>query len=187
MIFAEAVFDQDIKGTVSFSQINEVDVRVDIYLENVPNGIHGIHVHEKPVNCLKTDDCCSAAKGHFNGNLVKFSRTKQRGTPHGSWRLQTERHIGDLCNNVESINGIVNFSYIDNLISLIPGHPHNIIGRSVILHEDPDDEGLMLHKLEHDANTFPVELNKEMFDKIYESLITGNAGKRIACANIFKI
>ena len=50
----------------------------------------------------------------------------------------------------------------DNVIRL-RGEMSNIIGRGLIIHQDPDDCGLGKNK---------------------ESLITGNSGKRIACAII---
>jgi Cu-Zn family superoxide dismutase len=54
----------------------------------------------------------------------------------------------------------------DNVISLIPGDPRCIIGRMLIIHQDPDDCGMGLG------------------DRRAESLKTGNAGKRIGCAVI---
>ena len=50
----------------------------------------------------------------------------------------------------------------DNLIKL-RNSKCNIIGRAVVIHEDPDDNGLGGHD---------------------DSLITGHAGKRLACAVI---
>jgi Cu-Zn family superoxide dismutase len=73
-----------------------------------------------------------------------------------------ERHIGDLGNLITDNNGTCNYIIEDDYIKL-RGIKSNIIGRGLIIHADPDDCGL---------GNNPA------------SLITGNAGKRIACAII---
>ena len=73
-----------------------------------------------------------------------------------------ERHIGDLGNLVSDNKGNAKYYFYDNKIKL-RGNKCNIIGRGLIIHENEDDCG------------------KGGDD---ESLITGNAGKRIACAVI---
>ena len=166
-----------IRGRVLFSQSNNKYVRVDIKLVGVPIGIHGIHVHEKPINFRLNKDFCSQAKSHFNGSVPLWSPKTLGGTPHGSYMFNTERHIGDLCNNILSEDGTVDFSYDDKLISLVPKHPNCIIGRSIVIHEDGDDEGMFF-------SSFFEEPNLKFYT---ESKITGNAGKRIACANILRL
>lgn len=73
-----------------------------------------------------------------------------------------ERHIGDLGNITTDSKGKAKYSFNDNCIKL-RGTKCNIIGRGLIIHADPDDCG-------QGGDT--------------ESLKTGNAGKRIACAVI---
>lgn len=73
-----------------------------------------------------------------------------------------ERHVGDLGNLVTNSKGIARYTFHDNIIKL-RGTKSNIIGRGLIIHEDEDDCG---------------------FGGNPESLKTGNAGKRIACAVI---
>ena len=73
----------------------------------------------------------------------------------------TERHVGDLGNLVSDIFGNANYTFYDNVIKL--NGIANIIGRGLIIHADQDDCGNGGNK---------------------ESLKTGNAGKRIACAVI---
>lgn len=73
-----------------------------------------------------------------------------------------ERHVGDLGNIKTNGRGEAKYSFYDNVIKL-KGTKCNIIGRGLIIHEDEDDCG--------------------MGDNA-ESLKTGNAGKRIACAVI---
>jgi Cu-Zn family superoxide dismutase len=75
---------------------------------------------------------------------------------------KTERHVGDLGNIETNSKGEAKYTFYDNMIKL-RGHTTNIIGRGLIIHEDTDDCG-------QGSNA--------------ESLKTGNAGKRIACAVI---
>ena len=72
------------------------------------------------------------------------------------------RHVGDLGNLKTNKKGESNYYYYDDVIKL-RGSKRNIIGRGLIIHADQDDCG----KGEND-----------------ESLKTGNAGNRIACAVI---
>jgi superoxide dismutase, Cu-Zn family len=72
------------------------------------------------------------------------------------------RHVGDLGNLKTDSNGCARYTIEDNMIKL-RGSKANIIGRGLIIHADPDDCGEGPNK---------------------ESLINGNAGKRIACAII---
>lgn len=182
MLCAEATFckpgSNKISGYVAFTQTNENFVRVDINLNGVPIGIHGIHVHENPIKFYKNVDYCMQAGKHFNGDIMSWTPKTPGGIPHGSFILNTERHIGDLCNNIISLNGSVNMSYNDNLISLIPNHPNCILNRSVVIHDKEDDQGLYLRKV------YPIKKIKKHYN---ESRMTGNAGRRIACANIMPI
>jgi Cu-Zn family superoxide dismutase len=72
------------------------------------------------------------------------------------------RHVGDLGNLKTNKKGEAKYSFYDDMIKL-RGFKCNIIGRGLIIHEDQDDCG----QGEND-----------------DSLVTGNAGKRIACAVI---
>ena len=71
-----------------------------------------------------------------------------------------ERHVGDL-GNIVSKGGKVSMTMRDKLIKL--RGKYSVIGRSVVIHADEDDLGKGGNK---------------------ESLITGNAGARIACGVI---
>lgn len=81
-------------------------------------------------------------------------------TTHGTiWQKNMQRHAGDLINNIYADEkGTFYFKYYDPLISV-----KNIYGRSVVIHAKKDDLG---------------------FGNNAESLVTGNAGNRIACAII---
>ena len=72
-----------------------------------------------------------------------------------------KRHVGDLGNLITDENGKVNYRIYDDMIKLHGAA--NIIGRGLIIHADTDDCGKGSNE---------------------QSLITGNAGKRIACSII---
>ena len=79
---------------------------------------------------------------------------------HGG-RFSKNRHVGDWGNITADKSGRVRKKMYDSLVKLTG--EHNIIGRSVVIHAKRDDLGLGGDK---------------------ESLITGNAGKRIGCGVI---
>ena len=72
------------------------------------------------------------------------------------------RHVGDLGNLKTNAKGEAKYTFYDDCISL-RGTKSNIIGRGLIIHADEDDCG---------QGGEP------------DSLITGHAGKRIACSVI---
>lgn len=71
------------------------------------------------------------------------------------------RHVGDLGNVVADDNGVAKVNITDKMISLCGCN--NIIGRTLVVHADPDDLGVGGHEL---------------------SSTTGNAGARVACGVI---
>ena len=83
------------------------------------------------------------------------------GNTHGCPGMR-DRHVGDLGNISTNNKGCAKYTFYDNVIKL-RGTKANIIGRGLIIHADEDDCG---------KGGDP------------ESLKTGNAGKRIACAVI---
>jgi Cu-Zn family superoxide dismutase len=83
------------------------------------------------------------------------------GNTHGCPGM-SKRHVGDLGNIKTNNKGHAKYTFYDDIIKL-RGTKCNIIGRGLIIHEDEDDCG-------KGGNA--------------ESLKTGNAGKRIACAVI---
>jgi Cu-Zn family superoxide dismutase len=83
------------------------------------------------------------------------------GNTHGCPGM-SKRHVGDLGNIKTNDKGEAIYTFFDDVIKL-RGNKCNIIGRGLIIHEDEDDCG-------KGGNA--------------ESLKTGNAGKRIACAVI---
>ena len=144
---AIAVFDgKKIKGRVIFTEQNGL-VLIDVSVSGLKkNSLHGFHVHESG-NLIKG---CESLCAHFN----PFG--KKHGCPGAS-----ERHVGDLGNLVTDSKGEALYTTFDNVIKL--QGICNIIGRGLVIHENPDDCGKGPNQ---------------------ESLKTGNAGKRIACAII---
>ena len=82
---------------------------------------------------------------------------KQHGCPG-----KKVRHVGDLGNLKTDTKGNAQYIFYDDVIRL-RGTKANILGRGLIIHADPDDCG---------SGGYP------------DSLTTGHAGKRIACAII---
>jgi len=148
-IYAIAVFNDDIKGTVMFTEdLTNNQIRIDLNIIGLkPNSLHGFHVHEAG----DLTDKCTSMCSHFN----------PYGNTHGCPGMK-ERHVGDLGNIITNSKGDAKYTFYDNIIKL-RGTKANIIGRGLIIHEDEDDCG-------KGGNS--------------ESLKTGNAGKRIACAVI---
>ncbi len=83
------------------------------------------------------------------------------GHAHGSPGTH-QRHVGDLGNIEANAKGEAKYFFYDDKIKL-RGIKCNILGRGLVIHEDEDDCGQGMNA---------------------ESLKTGNAGKRIACAVI---
>jgi len=146
-IYAIAIFNDIIKGSVKFTEHkNKIKIDLDI-IGLKPNSLHGFHIHEAG----DLSDKCTSMCSHFN----PFQTT------HGCPRMK-KRHVGDLGNIHTNNKGCAKYTFYDNIIKL-RGSKSNIIGRGLIIHEDPDDCGKGNHK---------------------DSLTTGNSGKRIACAVI---
>ncbi|KAG8590904.1 hypothetical protein GDO81_006959 [Engystomops pustulosus] len=134
----------EVTGVVSFEQVGD-EVIVKGNIKGLTDGLHGFHIHAYGDN---TNGCISAGP-HFN------PLKKNHGGPGDE-----ERHVGDL-GNIESKGSVAEFELKDKLIAL--QGPHNVIGRTVVVHEKCDDLG-------------------KGGDN--ESLVTGNAGGRLACGVI---
>ena len=130
------------KGTVNFVWQGH-DVLVSGNFSGLkPNAEQGFHVHEKG-DCTALD--ATSAGGHFNPD------TKSHGMPGSE-----SSHAGDMPNIKSDTNG--NASYSAKLSGFaVNNGPNGILGRSVVVHRDPDD---------------------------YKSQPAGNSGPRIACGLI---
>jgi Cu-Zn family superoxide dismutase len=130
-------------GQVTFAQHGDVVVVRGEVRGLKPNAEHGFHVHEK-------GDCSSAdamsAGGHFNPS----------GKPHGHFG-HGAHHAGDMPNLKADASGVARIDIRLDAVTVTSGTPNGIVGRSVVIHRDPDD---------------------------YKSQPAGNSGPRIACGVI---
>lgn len=130
-----------VKGMVSFYRAGDATV-VQAEVTGLKPGEHGFHVHEAG-DCTAAD--ASSAKGHFNPQGMKHGHHH-----HG------ERHAGDLLNLVADAQGRAVYKAEVKGLKLATG-ADGILGRSVVVHADPDD---------------------------YQSQPAGNSGARQACGVI---
>jgi len=145
---AVAVLKGDkVNGVVYFEQAaggGPVSVKGEI--KGLAAGLHGFHVHQFG----DTTDGCTSAGPHFN----------PAGSEHGG-PADSVRHAGDLGNVTAGGDGVAKVDMKDSQISLTGSN--SILGRTLVVHADPDDLGKGGHEL---------------------SKTTGNAGARVACAVI---
>ncbi|XP_038890446.1 superoxide dismutase [Cu-Zn] 1-like isoform X2 [Benincasa hispida] len=148
MVKAVAVLESNrgVSGTVFFSQNDNGPTTVTGNISGLKAGLHGFHVHAFG----DTTNGCLSTGPHFN------PEGKDHGAPHDE-----NRHVGDLGNLVAGDDGTATFSIVDKQISLVG--PNSVLGRSIVVHADPDDLGRGQTEL---------------------SLTTGNAGERIGCGVI---
>ncbi len=113
------------------------------------NSLHGFHIHEVG-DC--SDSFAMNAGGHFNPDAHH---------QHGNSILKGQykhQHAGDLGNLQANASGIANIDlYIEKPLNLQEDDKYSILGKSIVVHADEDDE-----------KTSPA----------------GNAGKRILCGVI---
>ena len=98
-------------------------IRIEAELKGLKPGVHGFHIHEYG-NCLCPEGKC--AGDHFNPTNAKH------GGPNDA-----QRHVGDLGNIEADMQGNARQILDDHVITL--NGPQSIIGRSIIIHEKPDD------------------------------------------------
>jgi len=130
-------------GKVTFVQKGD-KVYVVAQVSGLSPGGHGFHIHEKG-DC-SADDGMSAG-GHFNPT----------GRPHGN-PSDPDHHAGDMPMLVADGSGNASLTAEVSAIT-VGGGAGDVIGRSVIVHKDPDD---------------------------YKTQPTGNSGARVACGVIRK-
>lgn len=133
-----------VSGTVRFVQHGDhVMVMADVSGLR-PGQEHGFHIHEKG-DCSAPDGMSTG--GHFNPS----------GKPHGA--QDAEHHGGDMPALKADSNGKASAHFHLTGVTLSDG-PSSLMGRSVIVHKDPDD---------------------------YKTQPTGNSGARIACGVIERL
>lgn len=137
----KAIKGSKLKGIIHFSEENG-KMKVETMVQGLKTGPHGFHIHEIG-DCSAAD--FSSAGGHFNPGHAE----------HGSLETTT-RHAGDLGNLIADKKKKAHTTIVVDGLSFKPG-PNNIIGKSIVIHEDADD----LH-----------------------SQPAGKSGKRLACGVI---
>jgi len=136
-----------VTGVITFEQeAEESPTTITYRVEGLTPGAHGFHVHE----FADFSDGCKSAGPHYNPH----------GKTHGA-PGDEERHAGDLGNIVAGEDGVAEGTIVDSQIKL--AGEFTVVGRSVMIHADPDDLGAGGHEL---------------------SPTTGNAGARLACGEI---
>lgn len=111
-----------VSGIVTFTE-KKGGVLIEGVLDGLTPGLHGFHIHEKG-ECVPPD--LSSAGGHYN--------------PLGQIHAGVDapkRHLGDLGNVEADSGGHAIYHYFDQNLSL--NGPNSIVGRSLLIHEKPDD------------------------------------------------
>ena len=184
--FFDSKSNGGISGTVRFTSMRNGQTTVSVDLAGLhPSSEHAIHIHEKG----DISKGCMGTGGHWN----------PCNTTHGSYLYPVRpRHMGDLINNIyPDARGNISTKFN------VQFSPEAVYGRAVVLHSLADDLGLQglfekddsftyyyemtqqrLEKLSNERK-YPLGSVKLMSDKLMaESLKTGNAGGRMACAVI---
>jgi len=136
----EARSGSTVSGSASFLQ-TAGGVKVSAKFSGLTPGEHGFHLHESG-DCSAAD--AMSAKGHFN------PEARAHGDPGRS-----EHHAGDMPNLLANAQGEATYAY--QLTGATLSGPNGLVGRSAVVHADPDD---------------------------YNSQPAGNSGKRVACGTI---
>lgn len=132
-------------GTALLSQVDK-GVEVQIEAWDLPPGVHGYHIHE---NGICEPPTFESAGGHFNPTDAKHGFDHPEGP-----------HAGDLPNIEVNEDGKVQYSYLNEMVTLKSGEENSLLddgGTSLMIHSKADD---------------------------YVSQPAGDAGERIACGVI---
>tara|TARA_B100000902_G_C26901048_1_gene712109 strand:- start:76 stop:660 length:585 start_codon:yes stop_codon:yes gene_type:complete len=159
-----------IQGKVVFFQSKKKEpVLVTIELSGLePNRTRAIHIHELG----DVHEGCKSLGGHWNPtNETHGEYIDVDGNYTGY-----ECHAGDMINNIfPDDKGKFFYQYYDDRIQLHGDVTKSIIGKSVVIHDGIDDLGL------GGLNAKGEVINPKVHE---DSLKTGNAGGRMACAII---
>jgi Cu-Zn family superoxide dismutase len=150
-------------GTAQFVESDDA-VTVTVEVTGIPQGDHGIHIHETGLCEPSGDQPFSSAGGHFNptgadhGGPPDMTTAALEGTPEGTPEPLTG-HAGDLGNITVGENGLGSLVVTTDRFTLSPGEAtlFDEDGSAIVIHADPDD-----------LTTDP----------------SGNSGARIACGVI---
>lgn len=131
------------RGTVEFTPTDE-GVRVVANVSGLAPGEHGFHIHE-------FGDCSAPDAESAGGHYAPY------GNPHGA-PTDSVRHMGDLGNITVGADSSGQLVWVDPMIEMTG--VNSIIGKSVIVHQNPDD---------------------------FTTQPTGGAGPRLACGVIERV
>lgn len=138
----EAKSGSQVTGNATFTEKDGV-VNMELRIRNAPPGVHAVHIHEFG-DC--SDPEAKSAGSHWNPT----------GSPHGKWG-HGGAHLGDIGNLEVDAAGEGTVTLSTNLWTIGDGAASDIVGKSLIIHADPDD---------------------------FVTQPTGNAGGRIGCGVI---
>lgn len=119
------VDNNGVGGVLHFVQKGK-NVRITGEVTGLAPGDHGFHVHE--FGDVSDLEAGKSAGGHYN----------PEGAMHGK-PSDADRHVGDLGNITANDEGVAKVDITDSVISL--RGPQSVIGRSIMVHADPDDFG----------------------------------------------
>jgi len=119
----EARSGSKVTGMATFEEMLDL-VHVTVEIAGAAPGDHGVHIHEKG-DCSAPD--ASSAGPHFN------PAGKTHGGPHAAMH-----HAGDFGNITVAADGKGMLHLMSKDFTLKPG-PRSIRGRSIVIHEKPDD------------------------------------------------
>ena len=146
-----------VSGRVTLTQAWD-GTTINYTVEGLQPGLHGLHINE--------------SSDFSNGCISAGPIYNPFGCNHGG-PTDRDRNVGDLGNIVADKAGKAKGSLKSNLVKLTG--PHTVIGRSIIVHADADDLG----KGDNSKAGEPGPPKNG-----FCSLITGNAGARIAGGEI---
>jgi Cu-Zn family superoxide dismutase len=138
----QAKSGSEMTGIAMFIQ-DDYGVTLQLNIENTTPGEHAVHLHE--VGDCSADDASSAG-GHWNPTHEE----------HGKWGVPPH-HLGDIGNITVGEDGTGSLTLTTDRWTLGDGGESDIYGKSIIVHEGPDD---------------------------FSSQPSGAAGARIGCAVI---
>ena len=151
-----------IKGDIRFHQCDKTNGTLVLFnlSRMTPGKIRACHIHKYG----DESDGCKSLGSHWNPDNTNHGYINLSIPYSNITTNHVESHAGDLLNNIKADkNGNFKFRYIDHRLNLRGNVNNSKFGRSIVIHDGVDDLGLG-----GDA----------------ESLKTGNAGGRVACAII---
>ena len=186
IVYFNPKINNGIEGTINLIQ-RKNHTNFQVNLKGLkPNTVHAIHIHEYG----NLSEGCHSSGSHYNPKNVN----------HGF--EAPYKHVGDLINNLHSDSaGTVKGYFNDSMVKV-----KDVIGRAIVIHDLADDyglQGVLVNDsvIPYKCLSLPI-LQKLVIDRGYykksnlprknilikklnaESLKTGNAGGRMACAII---